>query len=328
MSRRGRKPHIPIKGRKIARHPTSGPAEQVRNFLLEQFTESDLKSWRRISRDVDAFNLSLFHALEAQRKLLESNLIDSLLDCTKLDIAVDNWWRIVDYKYSLIPLSPTGSLHRSGRFNVGIDVDPDAFPIFPALYVAESEDLARLEKFGESKERLLSTEQLNLRTNASHTAIRVNIKLGCVLDLTKPACLKSFVQILSKISVPNGVRELGKKIGKHGKIIIADAKELRTTILDKNWNHYPVMFSLPANSQLLGRMLIRAGFDGVLYPSARGGGNNIAIFIENMDGFDSHIEVADDVPDGAKLIRIDKNNCRVIAQESTQDATESHMNKK
>jgi hypothetical protein len=64
--------------------------------------------------------------------------------------------RIVDYRYSLDPLSTAGSVRNDGgRFNIGAALSPGAFTAFPALYVAEDYPTAFLERFGS---RLLTGE--------------------------------------------------------------------------------------------------------------------------------------------------------------------------
>ena len=116
---------------------------------LERFTDADLRTWKRQAQDLERYHVQLFFHLEGQRALCHEDLCDALRQSAPASIVVDRWARIVDYKYSLQPLSAAGSLVHGGRFNIGGDLDPGKFPVFPALYLAEDYDTAYAERFGQ-----------------------------------------------------------------------------------------------------------------------------------------------------------------------------------
>jgi len=91
---------------------------------LERFTDADLRTWKRQAEDLERYHVQLFFYLEGQRALRHADLCDALRQSAPASIIVDHWARIVDYKYSLQPLSAAGSLVRGGRFNIGNDLNP------------------------------------------------------------------------------------------------------------------------------------------------------------------------------------------------------------
>ena len=55
---------------------------------------------------------------------------------------------------------------------------------------------------------------------------------------------------------------------------------------------------LSVDSQIFGRLLMAAGFEGMRYPFTKGQHNCIAVFLNNLDGSDSYIELFDEPPSG------------------------------
>jgi hypothetical protein len=50
-----------------------------------------------------------------------------------------------------------------------------------------------------------------------------------------------------------------------------------------------------------------AGFDAVVYPSTKGPGQCVAVFVENLVASESFLELADDGPAGVTMKRLDKD---------------------
>jgi hypothetical protein len=76
---------------------------------------------------------------------------------------------------------------------------------------------------------------------------------------------------------------------------------------------YPSQYEIPANPQVFGRLLLDAGFDGVLYPSTKGPKSCIALFPDNFARSDSYLEVADEGPPSAGVLRLDSSTWQDIA---------------
>ena len=74
----------------------------------------------------------------------------------------------------------------------------------------------------------------------------------------------------------------------------------------------PAQFEVPANSQVFGRMLIEAGFEGVLYPSSKGAGKCIALFPEVLVNSESYVELSDPTPAQLGHRRLDSTTCRAL----------------
>jgi RES domain-containing protein len=99
-----------------------------------------------MSEGQEAYNVGIFHHLEAARQLHKEQLVAALAGTKHVALKHVAWSRIQDYRYSMTPLSLVGSLMQGGRFNIGNDIDPSQFPAFPALYVAEDYETAYAEK--------------------------------------------------------------------------------------------------------------------------------------------------------------------------------------
>lgn len=194
------------------------PAKPKAGVELERFTDADLRTWNRQAEALERYHVQLFYHLEGQRALRHPDLCDALRQSAPASIVVDRWARIIDYKYSLQPLSAAGSLVRGGRFNIGNDPDPGKFPIFPALYLAEDYDTAYAERFGQ---RLLASGQLEgheyaLRTPGSFTSVNVNGQLHDLFDLRNAKNLRKFAEIVSAFDLPKELRICFRRLKDYG----------------------------------------------------------------------------------------------------------------
>jgi hypothetical protein len=72
-------------------------------------------------------------------------------------------------------------------------------------------------------------------------------------------------------------------------------------------------YEIPANSQIFGRLVLDAGFDGIIYASRKGPKACVALFPTNFAGSESHLEIADEPPKGATHTRLDQATYREIA---------------
>jgi RES domain-containing protein len=238
-------------------------------------------------------------------------LLNALRSQAIASYAFEGWSRIVDYRYGLEPLSVAGSLGgEGGRFNIGADLSPGTFTPFPALYIAEDYETAFRERFaGPSalKPGALSTQELALRSPDSFTQVRLRGVVENVMDAGDLEALKPFVSVLREFPAPHGVRQLARKLSiRSAPWLIRSPITLQRHLLHPNWRSLPQQFDLPANSQIFGRIAAAAGLHGILYPSARQATKRcLALFPQNWAESGSVIEVVDEAPVGARLIRID-----------------------
>jgi RES domain-containing protein len=268
-----------------------------------------------MSEGQEAYNVGIFHHLEAARQLHKEQLVAALAGTKHVALKHVAWSRIQDYRYSMTPLSLVGSLMQGGRFNIGNDIDPSQFPAFPALYVAEDYETAYAEKFAMLPQRApeFAGHELALRHPGSFTHVRLNIVVVNLFDLTKPRNLLPYVNIIKRFTLTRELKELARQLGIPPPWLIRTAKKLNGDLLTPNWRFWPAQFEVPANSQVFGRALNEAGFAGVLYPSVRGKGRCAAIFPQHFAGSASKIQLADDPPPGVHHSVLDEHTYRELA---------------
>jgi hypothetical protein len=287
------------------------PARRDESYLLDRFSERDLRQWKRQAERLREYRVKEYYYLEGLRAVHKEKIATALTSAQTSRLDVKGWIRIVDYKYSLEPLSAIGSLHVSGRFNVGRDVDPDVFPVFPALYVAEDYDTAYAEKFPAGKQDLgsegLAGHELALRRPASFSSVGVKGVLYNVFDLRNARTLRAFAKIVRKFELSTDLKEMAKAVGNEGPYIARAPADFKKSFLEGNWRFWPMQYDLPANPQIFGRLLLDAGFDAVVYPSTKGAGDCVAVFIDNLMASGSFLELADDAPSGVTMKRLDKD---------------------
>jgi len=280
-------------------------------FELERFNTASLNQWLTAAKRLEALNRALYFGLEPLRQKDSARLVDAVRSSTRNNFSVDDWSRVVDYRYSLEPLSLAGSVKNDGgRFNIGAALSPGSFTPFPALYLADDYPTALLERFGfikGSKHPGLTAEDLALRKPNSFAQVRVRGLLENVLDVGDLAALRPIVDIIKEFRLPKAVLQTSRKLGlRQGPWLVRSVNTLQRQLLQPNWRMLPAQFDLPSNSQIFGRLASAAGVHGILYPSARDSAHQcLALFPQNWSGSVSFIEVADVVPEEARMTRID-----------------------
>jgi hypothetical protein len=91
--------------------------------------------------------------------------------------------------------------------------------------------------------------------------------------------------------------------------LVKTPTELLNSFMIDGWKSWPVHFDVPANSQVFAHMAVEAGFDGILYRSAKGAGKCLAVFTRQLVDSDSRIALDGDYPTGVKFIEIGAANC-------------------
>jgi hypothetical protein len=285
------------------------PAAPPTLHELERFSNADLDRWAVASARLDELQRELHFGLESQRLAHRDALLTALRGAAAPALALERWVRLVEYQYSLEPLSPVGSILRDGgRFNIGREVGDGAFKSFPALYVASDLEVGLREYYQIDKTHRrsgLTREEFALRRQGSFTAVEVSGQLDLVFDIGRLDALKPFVEIVSRFKMPPRVVQLARALKLRPPRLIRSASGLRRVLTTKNWRAWPVQFDLPATSQVFGALLRDAGFEAVLYPSARGEGRCVAVFPENFRASQSYVEVMSPVPSGASLTTLD-----------------------
>lgn len=268
--------------------------------LVEQFSESDLRAWKKFAAAESQYHLGRFYHFEAQRQLRDREILDALSIPDPERVDEENFTRIVEYKYSNQPLSSVGSLYSGGRFNIGDDVAAKRLRPFPALYIGSDYDTAYHERFGVFRPTKgtgsLRPHELALQEPDSFTSCRLNVKLQRLFDLSQIKNLRPYASVEAKFGLPGHLRALEKTIGHKSTPKSLGAKAIRKTLMSIDWRFLPTNFGIPAAPQVFGRAIRQAGYEGILFRSTKGPGNCIAVYPENLlPG--SSIELADDMPD-------------------------------
>lgn len=268
-----------------------------------------------MSEGQEEYYVGVFHHLEAARQLNRDELAAALLKSKPVALRDVIWARVLDYQYSLAPLSLLGSLMQGGRFNIGNDLDPAKFPAFPALYVAEDYATAYAEKFGEIIQQpgAFQGHELALRNPSSFSHIRLQPDVATLFDLTEPKNLDAFVRVIKSFELPRELKDLAVELGIRPPWLITTPRKLYADLLSVNWRLWPTQFGVPANCQIFGRSLVEAGFEGVLYPSAKGRGKCAAIFPQCFNNSGSSVRLADEVPAGVTSTVLDENTYQALA---------------
>lgn len=283
---------------------------------LDRFSEESLERWSELSADLDELQDILYFNIEPERRRRRQELLRALKETPADPLQLVNWVRIVDYQWTLYPLSAAGSLTSiGGRFNAGTEIDSQTFSPWPSLYLASDHPTAYREKFqieaGHTVEGL-SPEELALAPGQSHSTVVLNGQLSRVFQLT-PATLGPVARVLGKIRMPERAERIKKKL----KIkpidlrMMTTGKQLFDAAAVHNWRVLPVQFGLPAPSQILSELIRAADFEAVAYQSSKGGGTCLAVFVDRLAP-GSYIELSGPPPAGATA-RLDESTAEELA---------------
>lgn len=283
---------------------------------LDRFSEESLERWSELSADLDELHDILYFNLEPERRRRRSELLKALQETPAEPLQLENWARIVDYQWTLYPLSAAGSLTSiGGRFNAGTEIDSQTFSPWPSLYLASDHATAYREKFqieaGQTVDGL-SPEELALTPGQSHTTVFLNGKLSRIFPLT-PAALVPVARVLGKIKMPERAERIKKKLkfASNDLRMMTTGKQLYDAAAVHNWRVLPVQFGLPAASQILAELIRAADFEAVSYQSSKSGGTCLAIFVDRLAP-GSYIELSG-IPPDQTIARLDETTAEELA---------------
>jgi hypothetical protein len=271
-----------------------------------------MAEWQAHARAQSDYQYALFFDLEAQRATRHAELCAALRSQPAIVVDLEGWCRLVNFKHSLAGLSPAGSLKRSGRFNFGEDIDPARFTPFPALYLAEDFETAFREYHGLSfghRTDGLTPEELSLEDDGSWVTLRIRGHVNNVFDATKTRNLRQFSSVISKFKLSDRVRQAESVAQRGPTTLIRGADQLMQSLQDPNWRSLPIHFDIPSNSQLFGKFLVDAGYEGVLYRSTRSSKRCLAVFTRQLANSDSSIALHEDRPSTVDYCELNASNC-------------------
>ena len=246
----------------------------------------------------------------ANERSRKSGLQDSLSTNTR-EFEFEKCYRIVSHKYTLDPLSAKGSMRSTpgGRFNIG-DIDVNKFPIFSALYIAETLGTAFKERYGlyqEEKKQGLTPQELAFSKNDSFFVVKGYISQ--VLDLRIPNILMDFFTLIRDIKLPKKLLQIARQLNIDPMFHVSTLNELMETILAPDWRKMPQIYDVPSNSQILGQIAYAAGIEAILYPSRMSETDYcLAIYPENFLNSTSFVDIMGEVAAETKNKRLDAQN--------------------
>ena len=245
----------------------------------------------------------MHYELEWQRKRDHGDLIRALdAGRGRKPIELKKWVRVCSWRYSDQPLNSYGSTRgEGGRFNYTDFMDNVDSEPFPALYIGQTRTVAEREFHGYDggKRGELSANDLALLPNRNVSIISLVGHLENYIDLTRTSGLKEFASIIQTYAVSKRVTDLAKSAGRPPRVLVNSVKKLLATLYEKNWRGYVMNHGLPSGSQIFGKLVWEAGYNGIVYRSTKGAGRCIAVFPQNLSDSNTVIRISGDVKKGA-----------------------------
>lgn len=278
-------------------------------IVLDQYSPQQIEKLKQFGERYLKFHWDYYCDLAYQRSLKANEIERSLIDADIGKFKFRKWQRILKFKYSNKPLSVAGSLKDpGGRFNIG-DINPTHFNIFPALYITEDKETALQELLCQKIEYEKENEALEMALTdpTSTTNCSVSGVLHSVIDIRHPQQLQKFVNLIKDCTVSDEILERARSM-KEPVELIKTVPKLIETLLMFNWRVWPMLFDVPAPSQIFGQLVNNAGIQAILYPSKFNNKDCLAIFPQNFDETDSYIELDDVSPPETKIKRLDSTN--------------------
>lgn len=278
--------------------------------FLEAVSQKDIRTAQAKQKIWLAHHSDSYSCLATQRAQIIEELKDAIRTKATSSYKIEKWCRIVMYKWALEPLSARGSLLSiGGRFNVGNGIDPIRFPVFPALYLADNNETAITEVFGVTQNQELSNLDLALASAESYALARIDGELESVIDLREVKSIKPFFDLIKNFKFPKELMARAKAIGIPLPHVVKNHRELWNTLLEIDWRWNPMQCDIPSNSQIFGQIAESAGLSGIVYPSIKGKGNCLAVFVRNFQNESSWLELVDESPDKKIIRRLDSKTC-------------------
>lgn len=273
-------------------------------LLIEQLSAKSIADGEKTYKKVKLFQSRQYEYTASRRAALQKEITEALIGTAK-PFAFEKWHRIIDFQHSHQPLSTIGSYINDpgGRFNIG-DINSTRFPRYSALYIAESQSTALKEAFGiDSASPGLTERDFGLISNP-HSSIVLSGQLKQICDLRDTDALKAYVKIIKAIDLPSDLR---REAQRYGTKMIATVSDLLTAVLHPHWRAVPSLFDIPSTSQCFGLQLLAAGFDGVVYPSAKTKKTCLCVWTKHFVNSESFIKLEGEHPPLAHT-RIDQTN--------------------
>jgi hypothetical protein len=287
-------------------------------YLLEKTSPYLINLNKSIHEQKRKYEWDFYSELAYQRERIHKELGEVLNQACLLNFSFENYQRAMRLEYIKNPLSSLGSIKTipGGRFNICEGLNSN-IPSFSALYIASDKETAIREVFGQP---FSSTEKGNppltsldfaLTRHESMASIRMHGFLEKVIDLEEAQRLEPFINLVKHFSFSESLLKEGQKLGSPPKII-QTIEELLPRLFENDWRGRPMLYDVPATSQIFGQLVYQAKIEGILYPSKFNGKKCLVIFPENLQySAKSFIEVTDKLPTSHIPKRLDFESWKV-----------------
>lgn len=277
--------------------------------VLESGLVADIPKTKAATEQLLRFHWDYYSELAYQRNKIY-DLLKASLRCRATPLEFSQWQRVVKYKYSLDPLNTTGSaMDPGGRFNIGA-IDRVRYPVFQALYIASDKGTALAELLGRTTGGVsaLTAEEMALTRPDSITVVSLSGKLEAVLDVRDPHNLTEFVGQIKGFRLSPSLTAMGRRLGDPVQLV-KTGEELAENLRTKEWRRSPMLYDVPANCQIFGRIALDAQIDAIQYDSVLTGKECICVYPQNFRNSTSYVELDDPIPEGIINRRLDATNC-------------------
>lgn len=245
-----------------------------------------------------AFRYKCYSELLQKRSILHEEIKESLVSKAQL-FSFNDWWRLTTSKYSTDPINASGSYKNptGGRFNIGqIDtMNTGKVVMFPALYLAETKEVALKEVYPTTQEPQISSMDLMLSSKKADAFFKIKGQVR-IFDIDKPNNLTSFVKVLKKVTLDPKTKKEVAKLDPSFRTI-QTVKDLKKALYLTYWKEFSSIYDDPSPSQIFGQIVKSCGIEGLLYSSVHAltkhSDKCLALFLENFEDSDSFIEVVD-----------------------------------
>jgi hypothetical protein len=274
--------------------------------ILESGFVEDLPRSKRQYERLLKFHWDFYCEFAYQRSKVYEALKASLAERAGA-FAFEGWQRAVKYRYSLEPLSASGSLNDpGGRFNIG-KIDPTRFTAFPGLYVAFDKKTAMAELLGgDARGQSLTAEDLALTNPTSITLVSVCGEIESALDVSNENSVAGFVSLIRRFQLSPELTREARKLGFGSLRLARTSKEMVDELHNLWWRQWPMQYDVPSPSQIFGRIAADAGIEGVTYTSVLTRQPCMVIYPQNFSNSASFIELVDPAPAETVSKRIDR----------------------
>jgi len=254
------------------------------------------------------FHWEFYSELAYQRNKIYDSLKGALRDRAQ-PFEFSKWQRVVKYKYALDPLGTNGSkVDPGGRFNIGA-IDESRYPIFPALYLASDKGTALAELLGRTDyHNSLTPEEVALTRSDSIAAVSVSGKIEAILDVRDQANLARFVDLIKGFRLSSALISRARSINFHPSLI-KTAQQLADRLHQSKWREWPMLFDVPALTQISARIVFDAQIEGILYDSVLTEKPCLSLYPQNFRNSSSYVELDDPAPSAVVQRRVDATNC-------------------